>query len=813
MNKEKREIAYFPKDFEKKWQVVWQKERLYEAVDFDKRPKDYTLVEFPYPSGDGLHVGHCLSYIAQDIIARWKRMQGYNVLYPIGWDAFGLPTENYAIQNRVKPHEATAKNIAIFKRQIQSLGISFDWLREINTTDPQYYRWTQWIFLQLFKQGLAEKQKMPINWCPSCKIGLAFEEVIDGMCERCGHVTGRRLIQQWVLTITKYADRLIDDLVSVDFSPEIKQQQINWIGRSEGINIFYEVEGINAAITVFTSRPDTNFGATFIVMAPDCEYVHHNIGLFPNKDEVKRYMLQASKKTDLERISEGRKKTGVFTGLYAINNLTHKKMSIYVSDFVLGSVGTGIVVGVPGHDIRDFEFAQAMGLEIIRVVVGPDGDTSPITKREQVQEENGVMINSHFLDGLGIHEATEKIKDYLEEKGWGKRTVNYKLRDWIFSRQHYWGEPIPIVICEKCGFVPVPEDDLPVVLPEVDHYEPTDTGESPLAKIQDWVATICPTCKGPAKRETDTMPNWAGSSWYFVRYTDPDSSSRLADMKKLQYWLPVDLYNGGAEHTTLHLLYSRFWYKFLYDIGIVPTNEPYRVRVHHGMVLGPDGQKMSKSRGNVISPDAIVTTYGADTFRLYIMFMGEYDQVKVWNDDNLIGVWRFMNRLWEFMHTVELTETSSSDDRSLFHKTMKRIHIDLMRRSFNTTVSHLMVFLNELQKKPTISRSIAEDFVRLLAPFAPHSAEELWHTVLGHTESIHRQSWPQYDEQYLAEQEVSIGVQVNGKVRAQITVTAEMSESEVRDKALSFPQVQRYTSGKEIKKFIYKKNRIVNIVV
>src|SRR3989339_414624 len=626
---------YNHQEIELKWQKRWEESQVFQAQNGGVKKKWYTLVEFPYPSGAGLHVGHVRSYTALDIVSRKKRMEGYNVLYPIGWDAFGLPTENYAIKNKIHPQVATQQNIATFKRQLKALGLSFDWSREVNTTDPAYYKWTQWIFLQFFKKGLAYQKEMPINWCPQCKIGLANEEVVDGKCERCGTESTHKNMKQWMLAITKYADRLIEDLKTVDYLPKIAQQQINWIGKSEGINITYDIEEADEKIEVYTTRPDTNFGATFVVAAPDSDFVTKNLESFPKKEKVEQYVKDTNKKSELERIAEGRKKTGVFTGWSAINNLNGRLMPVYVGDFVLSGVGTGVVVGVPGHDLRDFEFAQAMDLEIIRVVKDSNGDDSEITKPEQVQESAGTMVNSDFLNGMDIHAATEKIKDYMEEKGFGKRIVNFKLRDWIFSRQHYWGEPIPIVHCEKCGAVPVPEDQLPLELPDVKNYEPTDTGESPLAAMTDWVNTKCPVCGAVARRETDTMPNWAGSSWYFLRYCDPKNNAEFASQENLKYFIPVDLYNGGMEHTTLHLLYSRFWHKFLFDCGHVPTSEPYQRRRSHGMVLASDGKKMSKSLGNVVNPDDIIKEYGADTLRLYEMFMGPFDQAVPWSTKSI----------------------------------------------------------------------------------------------------------------------------------------------------------------------------------
>jgi len=818
---------YDPKTVEAEVQENWRREGLYQAVDFDSRPKQYVLVEFPYPSGEGLHVGHCLSYVAQDSIARWKRMRGYNVLYPIGWDAFGLPTENFAIKNKVKPQDATKKNIANFKRQIQNLGISFDWSREVNTADPAYYRWTQWIFLQLFKHGLAEKKEVPINWCPKDKIGLAFEEVIDGKCERCGTQTERRTIRQWVLKITQYADRLIDDLEKVDFLPEIKQQQINWIGRSEGAEVEFKIknpesrsENLESSIKVFTTRPDTLFGATYLVLSPEHGLIKKLESRIENLEELRNYIAKASSKTDRER-QESKEKTGVgLKGVKAINPVNKEEIPVWIADYVLGSYGTGAIMAVPAHDVRDNEFAKKFHLPLIKVIEPASLEFIPNAQALEAQAVpvmhleydcwigEGKLVNSGKFSGM----SSEKARDAITKFAKGEKTVQYKLHDWIFSRQHYWGEPIPIVICEKCGYVPLDEKDLPLELPDVDYYEPTDTGESPLAKIDSWVSVNCPKCGNPAKRETDTMPNWAGSSWYFLRYADPKNDARIADQKKLTYWLPVDLYNGGAEHTTLHLLYSRFWHKFLYDIKVVPTSEPYQRRVQHGFILAPDGQKMSKSRGNVINPDDIMNKFGADTFRLYILFMGEYDQTKHWNDDGVAGAWRFMKRVWEFSHRVSVVVDATDDELAVLNRTIKLIDADLGRRSFNTIVSHLMIMLNDLQKKSTIGRNVLENMMRLLAPFAPHAADAIWRKVLGHNNSIHTEGWPEADAAR-SEDKHRIGVQINGRRRGEITVTDLMSAAEVEAVVVALPELQKYLNGKKPKKFIYVKSRIVSIIV
>ncbi len=805
---------YDHKAIEAKWQKYWEKHETFRAEDTSKKPKWYTLVEFPYPSGAGLHVGHVRSYTALDAVSRKKRMEGFNVLYPIGWDAFGLPTENYAIKTKIHPSVATEQNIATFKRQLKALGISYDWSREVNTTDPAYYKWTQWIFLQFYKKGLAYKKKMPINWCLSCKIGLANEEVVNGQCERCGGNVEKREKEQWMLAITKYADRLIEDLETVDYLEKIKLQQVNWIGRKEWIDIDYPVVGTKEKVTVSTTRPDTNFGATFVVIAPDHPLVQKMCSI-PQKKAVQAYAVKAAKKSELERISEGRKKTGVFTGLYCVNQLTHKEMPIWVSDFVLSTVGTGAVVGVPGHDMRDFEFAQEFDLPIIRVVVGQDGDKSPITRREQVQEEEGTMINSEFLNGLDIHTATKKIMDYLEEKGWGRREMRYNLRDWIFSRQRYWGEPIPIVHCPKCGEVPIPESELPLELPDVKSYEPTDTGESPLARITEWVNCACPKCKGKAKRETDTMPNWAGSSWYFLRYIDPQNDKAFADAKKLKYWTPIDLYNGGMEHTTLHLLYSRFWHKFLYDSGFVPTAEPYAKRISHGMILAEDGKKMSKSLGNVINPDEIVAKYGADTLRLYEMFMGPFDQAIAWDSGALNGVRRFLEKVWRMFHEKTPSEACPTNEfRRVLNQSIKKITDDLNHFKFNTAISQLMILFNAMpQEGGEFPRSALRKICLILSPFAPHLAEELWAEVLGEKTTLATEKWPEANPEFLIEDTVTYAVQVNGKLRGDFQIARDAGKDDVIKTAKNHEKVKKYLEEGKIVKEIFVPGKIVGFVV
>lgn len=808
-------MPYPYKDIEEKWRKIWEETEPGKTDENSDKPKFYCLVEFPYPSGAGLHTGHVRTYTALDVIARKRRMDGYNVLFPIGWDAFGLPTENYAIKVGRPPQDITKENIDTFREQFKSVGLSFDWSREVNTTDPNYYKWTQWQFLEFFKAGLAYKKAMAINWCLSCEIGLANEEVVGGVCERCGGDVEKRDKEQWMIAITKYADRLLEDLETVDYLPKIKKQQQDWIGRSEGINITYQVEVIDAPVTVYTTRPDTNFGATFVALAPDGEYVRDHLSEFPNKEEVAEYIKLALQKTDIDRIAEGREKTGVFTGLYATNKLNERKMPIYVADFVLGNVGTGSLVGVPGHDHRDFEFAQKMGIDIIRVVVGPDGDTSEITSIDQVQEEKGKMINSGPLDGMDIHDATSAIMDYIEKEGYGERTINYKIRDWVFSRQRYWGEPIPLVHCqgscspETNGWVAVPDEDLPVKLPPVESYEPTESGESPLAAIEDWVNTTCPTCGGPAKRETDTMPNWAGSSWYFLRYTDPHNSDAFASKEQLEKWMPVDFYNGGMEHTTLHLLYSRFWNKFLFDRGHVPVSEPYARRHSHGMVLAEDGSKMSKSKGNVINPNETVAQYGGDSLRLYELFMGPFEDTVPWNTNGVVGVRRFLEKVWNLQKLVG--DSESEEVTKAMHRLIKSVGEDIEKLRFNTAVAKFMEAVNLLQQTKSISTDSWKMFVLALFPLAPFMTSELWEKVSK--DPIHEQAWPSYDESFVQVSEVEIAVQVNGKLRASVLVSVGAEENEVTELAKSHENVASYIDGKEIKRVIFVKGRLINFVV
>ncbi|MFH0906772.1 MAG: leucine--tRNA ligase [bacterium] len=799
-------LKYNPQKIEKKWQKNWEKDNLYNAKDFSKNPKKYILLEFPYPSGDGLHVGHVRSYIALDALCRKKRMQGYNVLFPIGWDAFGLPAENYAIKTGTHPVKIVQDNIKVFKKQIKSLGISFDWSREVNTTDPKYYKWTQWIFLQLFKKGLAYQSKMPINWCPSCKIGLANEEVIAGKCERCGTQTSQKTLKQWMLKITEYADRLIDDLDKVEYVEKIKTQQINWIGRSYGTEMDFLVKNSTEKINVFTTRADTSFGITALVIAPEHPLIQ-KLTIKENKEKVKKYILDSKKKSEFERTKLDKEKTGVFTGSYCINPVNQEKAPIWVSDYVIATYGGGAVMIVPAHDKRDFQFAKKYDLEIREVVSGGN-----ISKEAYV--DYGKLVNSGEFNGLDSKQAIEKITDWLIKNKKGKRTVHYKLRDWVFSRQHYWGEPIPIIHCPKCGVTPVTEKDLPVELPYVDKYEPSHTGESPLAKMEKWVNVKCPKCNCSGQRETDTMPNWAGSSWYFLRYIDPNNSSKFADFKKLKYWLPVDLYNGGMEHTTLHLLYSRFWHKVLYDLKLVPTNEPYQSRCSHGIVLAEDGSKMSKSKGNVINPDEIVSKYGADTLRFYEMFMGPYDQTISWSSKSVQGCFRFLNRVWQiFNNENKIGSKTEPELTHKLHQVIKKISEDLEEMKFNTAISAFMKFVNSWEKdKMILAKKDAEIFLILMSPFAPHIAEELWNG-LGYKKSIFIEKWPKYDKELVKEKIRELVIQINGKVRDKIEVKDGISEKEINELVMSQEKVLKWLGNKKPKKIIYIQNRLVNLVI
>ena len=801
-------MKYDHKQVEKKWQDIWDEKQCFHAENDSDKEKFYALVEFPYPSGQGLHVGHPRSYTALDIVARKKRMQGYNVLYPMGWDAFGLPTENFAIKNHVHPAEVTKKNIARFKSQLKSLGLSFDWSREINTTDPSYYKWTQWIFLQLFKKGLAYKKEMSVNWCTSCKCVLANEEVVNGVCERCGSEVVHKTKSQWMLAITKYAQRLIDDLDDVDYIERVKIQQKNWIGRSTGAEVdFKTTEG--DTLTVYTTRPDTLFGATYMVISPEHPMIEQWGDKLANIADVRAYREEAARKSDFERTELNKDKTGVkLAGVAAINPVNGKEIPIFVSDYVLMGYGTGAIMAVPAHDDRDWEFAKKFGCEIIEVVSGgEDVQKAAFTAKD----ETGILVNSDFLNGKTVKDAIPAMIEWLGEKGIGRAKVQYKLRDWVFSRQRYWGEPIPIVKCDKCGYVPLPEDQLPLELPNVHTYEPTDNGESPLAHMTDWVNTTCPCCGGPAKRETDTMPQWAGSSWYFLRYMDPHNDKALASPEALKYWSPVDWYNGGMEHTTLHLLYSRFWHKFLYDIGVVPTKEPYAKRTSHGMILGENGEKMSKSRGNVVNPDEIVDTYGADTMRLYEMFIGDFEKAAPWSPKSIKGCRRFLERVWSLADKVQDGDEYSEQHEALMHRTIKKVGEDADNLKANTAIAALMTMLNEFYDKG-VNKAEYKTFLALLNPFAPHITEELWQQ-LGETGLLSVAPWPQYDESKTVESTVEMAVQVNGKLKGTIKLAADADKQAAIDAALAEEKVQHAIEGKQIVKQIVVPGKIVNIVV
>ena len=801
-------MKYDHKQVEKKWQDIWDERQCFQAENGSDKEKFYALVEFPYPSGQGLHVGHPRSYTALDIVARKKRMQGYNVLYPMGWDAFGLPTENFAIKNHVHPAEVTKKNIARFKSQLKSLGLSFDWSREINTTDPSYYKWTQWIFLQLFKKGLAYKKEMSVNWCTSCKCVLANEEVVNGVCERCGSEVVHKTKSQWMLAITKYAQRLIDDLDDVDYIERVKIQQKNWIGRSTGAEVdFKTTEG--DTLTVYTTRPDTLFGATYMVISPEHPMIEQWGDKLTNIADVRAYREEAARKSDFERTELNKDKTGVkLAGVAAINPVNGKQIPIFVSDYVLMGYGTGAIMAVPAHDDRDWEFAKKFGCEIIEVVSGgEDVQKAAFTAKD----ETGILVNSDFLNGKTVKDAIPAMIEWLGEKGIGRAKVQYKLRDWVFSRQRYWGEPIPIVKCDKCGYVPLPEDQLPLELPNVHTYEPTDNGESPLAHMTDWVNTTCPCCGGPAKRETDTMPQWAGSSWYFLRYMDPHNDKALASKEALEYWSPVDWYNGGMEHTTLHLLYSRFWHKFLYDIGVVPTREPYAKRTSHGMILGENGEKMSKSRGNVVNPDEIVDVYGADTMRLYEMFIGDFEKAAPWSPKSIKGCRRFLERVWSLAEKVQDGDEYSKEHEALMHRTIKKVGEDADNLKANTAIAALMTMLNEFYDKG-VNRAEYKTFLALLNPFAPHITEELWQQ-LGETGLLSVAPWPQYDEAKTVESTVEMAVQVNGKLKGTIKLAADADKQAAIDAALAEEKVQHAIEGKQIVKQIVVPGKIVNLVV
>ena len=805
-------MKYDFSSIEKKWQDKWLKEKTFAAVNGDKsREKFYGLIEFPYPSGQGLHVGHARPFTAMDVICRKKRMQGYNVLFPIGYDAFGLPTENYAVQHHIHPAKVTHDNVANFRNQLQMLGYSFDWDREVNTTDPEYYKWTQWIFLQMFKKGLAYKASMPVNWCTSCKIVLANEEVVDGVCERCGGQVIRKEKSQWMLAITKYADRLIDDLDDVNYINRVKIQQRNWIGRSEGTEVDFTATN-GDKLTVYTTRCDTLFGVTYMVISPEHPYLQKWKDQIKNWDAVAAYMDEAAHKSDFERGELNKEKTGVrLEGIEAINPASGEKVPLFVSDYVLMGYGTGIVMGVPGHDQRDWEFATKFGLPIIEVVQGGD-----ITKEAfTLKDDTGIMVNSGFLNGMTVKEAIPAMKEWVTKQGIGHPKVNFKLRDWVFSRQRYWGEPIPLVNCPKCGWVPLPESELPLLLPEVESYEVTDTGESPLAKMTDWVNTTCPKCGGPAQRETDTMPQWAGSSWYFLRYMDPHNDKALASKEALEYWSPVDWYNGGMEHTTLHLLYSRFWHKFLYDIGVVPTKEPYAKRTSHGMILGEGGEKMSKSRGNVVNPNDIVAQYGADTMRTYIMFIGDFEKAVSWSSEAVKGSKRFLDRVWNLAESAGESYEVTPANEPAIHKTIKKVTDDIDNLKMNTAIAALMTLVNEFYANGC-TRGDMRYLLLLLSPFAPHIVEELWEN-LGFASQEGKMAcqtqWPTYDESKTVASTVEMAVQVNGKLRGTIQIAVDSEEKAVVDAAMALDKVQKAAEGKQLVKTILVKNKLVNLIV
>ena len=801
--------AYNHKVVEKKWQKVWDDNKAFAATDDYSKPKYYALVEFPYPSGQGLHVGHPRPYTALDIVARKRRMQGYNVLYPMGWDAFGLPTENYAIKNKIHPKEVTKNNVARFKAQLHSLGYSFDWDREINTTDPEYYKWTQWIFLKLFKAGLAYKKEMPINWCTSCKVGLANEEVVNGVCERCGAPVVRKVKSEWMLKITEYADKLIEGLDTVDYIERVKVSQKNWIGRSTGAEVDFQIKGKEDKLRIYTTRCDTLFGATYMVVSPEHPLLDKYKDEIKNWSEIESYREQAARKSDFERSELAKDKTGVaIDGLVAINPVNEKEIPIWVSDYVLMSYGTGAIMAVPAHDERDWEFAKKFNLPLIQVVA-KDGEEVDINEAAFTDVATGVLINSGFLNGLQVKDAKEKMIEFLEEKKIGKAKVNYKLRDWVFSRQRYWGEPIPIIHCDKCGYVPLDESELPLMLPEVESYMPTDNGESPLAAMTDWVNVKCPCCGGPAKRETDTMPQWAGSSWYFLRYTDPKNTEALASKEALKYWLPVDWYNGGMEHTTLHLLYSRFWHKFLYDQGVVPTPEPYQKRTSHGMILGENGEKMSKSRGNVVNPDDIVNVYGADTLRTYEMFIGAFDAAAAWSEDGVKGCRRFLERVWKLQDIMTEETGYSKELETKMHQTIKKVSSDYENLKYNTAIAAMMALINEFYKKNAVTKGEYETLLILLNPVAPHITEELWQ-IIGGTGYVYQQKWPEFDEAKTVENTVEIAVQINGKTKGTLAIGRNDAKDDVIAKAKE--SIADKLTGNIVKE-IYVPGRIVNIVM
>ena len=806
-------MSYNFKEIEKKWQNKWYSEGTFNAKNDYNMKKWYGLIEFPYPSGQGLHVGHPRSYTALDIIARKRRMQGYNVLLPIGFDAFGLPAENYAIKTHVHPKITTEQNINHFREQLKSLGFSFDWSREVNTTNPEYYKWTQWIFIQLYKHGLAYKATMPINFCTGCKVGLANEEVVNGVCERCGSPVVQKEKSQWMLRITKYAERLIDDLDEVDFLDKIKAQQINWIGRSEGAEVNFKISDSLETLTVYTTRPDTLFGATYMVVAPEHNIIEKLADKITNMDEIKNYRHLASLKSDFERAELNKEKTGCeIKGIKAINPLTGKEIPIWISDYVLITYGTGAIMAVPGHDTRDHEFAKKFNLPIKQVIKSSSDDVvCNIEYSAFTDVETGILINSDFLNGLSVADAKNKVLEYLEKNNIGKKQVNFKLRDWVFSRQRYWGEPIPMIHCDKCGWVPVPESELPLRLPEVEDYEPGENGESPLARHTEWVNTVCPHCGSKATRETDTMPQWAGSSWYYLRYMDAHNDSALASKEALEYWSPVDWYNGGMEHTTLHLLYSRFWHKFLYDIGVVPTKEPYQKRTSHGMILGSNGEKMSKSKGNVVNPDDIVNEFGADSFRVYEMFMGPFDQTAPWSMESIRGCSKFLDRVWNLQNILVDGDIYSPKFEKMMHRAIKKVSSDIEEMKFNTVISTFMSMVNEFYKEKSINKAEFKTFLQLLNPVAPHITEELWQTVLNGDKMLAYMQWPEYDEDKTIADEITLPIQFNGKLKATVNISLDEDESSVKEKVHN--AISSKLEGKNIVKEIYVKNKIYNIVI
>jgi leucyl-tRNA synthetase len=804
---EEENMDYRHKEIEKKWQDIWDEKESFKAYNDYSKPKYYPLVEFPYPSGQGLHVGHPRPYTALDIVARKRRMEGYNVLYTMGWDAFGLPTENYAIKNKIHPAIVTEDNVKRFKEQLKSLGLSFDWSREINTTDPKYFKWTQWIFIKLFENGLAYKKEMDINWCTSCKVGLANEEVVGGVCERCGSPVVKKAKSQWMLKITEYADRLIDDLEDLDYIERVKSQQKNWIGKSTGMEVDFMTTA-GEKLRVYTTRPDTIYGATYMVVSPEHPMLETYKDQISNYDAIEAYREEARSKSDFERTELNKDKTGVeIVGIKAINPLTEKEIPIWISDYVLMTYGTGAIMAVPGHDSRDWEFAKAFGLPIVEVVSGGNVDEAAYS-----DIDDGILVNSPLIDGLRVDDAKKKISEYIEKNGLGIGKVNFKLRDWVFSRQRYWGEPIPLVSCPTCGWVPLPESELPLTLPDVESYEPTDNGESPLAVMNEWIETTCPKCGGHAHRETDTMPQWAGSSWYFLRYCDPDNDQEFASMDALNYWMPVDWYNGGMEHTTLHLLYSRFWHKFLFDIGVVNTKEPYLKRTSHGMIMGENNEKMSKSRGNVVNPDDIVKEFGADTLRLYEMFIGDFEKSVPWSDNSVKGCRRFLDRTWSLMDTVVPGDDYTPSLETIIHKTIKKVSEDYETLKFNTAIAAMMSLLNDYKKVESITHADFKMLLILLNPVAPHISEEMW-SIMNFGGMITEQTWPKYDPEKVIDSVVEMAVQINGKVRSTITLPIDATQAEAHELAMADEKIRVFTDGKQIVKEIFVPGKIFNIVV